>query len=120
MASKTSSRVESTLIAFSLLLTGCNSAPRSLTERGAGVFLRACSGCHGPDGSGGLRPGFVVPPRDLRDATYMSLLSDEQIRGIIRNGKGQMPAFGALLEEDEVKSVIAFVRTLPTANGTAR
>lgn len=99
----------------SLSSAACSRAPKSELERGAGVFARACASCHGLDGSGGLRPGFSVPVRDLRDAAFMSQLTDADLRAIIRGGKGQMPPFGALLEEDEVSTVIPFVRTLARA-----
>jgi mono/diheme cytochrome c family protein len=82
-------------------------------ERGAGVFIRACSGCHGVDGRGGMAAsGFTVPPRNFHDGAAMQAFSDDALRAVIRSGKGQMPAFGALLEEQEVTDVIAFVRSL--------
>jgi mono/diheme cytochrome c family protein len=95
-----------------LLVLGCNRPNRSVLEKGAGVFTRVCSGCHGFDGKGSGRPGFAVPPRDLSDAAYMSQLSDDQIRSTLRTGKGQMPAFGVLLEAEELDAVISYVRTL--------
>jgi mono/diheme cytochrome c family protein len=39
-------------------------------------------------------------------------MSNEQLRHSIRVGKGQMPAFGGLMADDEIADVIAFVRTL--------
>lgn len=81
-------------------------------ERGQGVFMRACAGCHGPDGRGTHPPGFKVPPRDLTDPVLQSHLSDDALRDTIRHGKGQMPPFGANLSDEELSDVILYVRTL--------
>jgi ubiquinol-cytochrome c reductase cytochrome b subunit len=93
------------------LVLACSHEPKTLEQKGAGVFLRACSGCHGPSGKGAARPGFTVPPRDLT-TSEAGALTDEHIVGVIRNGKGQMPPFGRMLPEDDVTAVLAFVRTL--------
>lgn len=77
-----------------------------------GVFMRACAGCHGPDGRGTHPPGFSVPPRDLTDPVLQTHLTDEAIGDTVRHGKGQMPPFGANLSEEELTDVILYVRTL--------
>lgn len=92
-------------------------AERSSVERGRAAFARICSGCHGFDGKGGARTGFTVPPRDLTDPAFHSGTTDEQILFTLRNGKGQMPAFGALLPEAEQLELVAFIRSL---NATKR
>jgi mono/diheme cytochrome c family protein len=54
---------------------------------------------------------LIKPPRDL---TRRVSAADEQRTAApsIRIGKGQMPAFGGLMADDEIADVIAFVRTL--------
>jgi mono/diheme cytochrome c family protein len=88
--------------------------PRDPTPagRGARIFQRTCSGCHGADGRGTLRPGLSKPPRDLTNVEFQKLMSNDQLRQSIRIGKGQMPSFGALMGDEEIADVIAFVRTL--------
>ena len=93
-------------------MVGCRHKDRTPTERGLGVFMRACAGCHGPDGRGTHPPGFSVPPRDLTDPVLQSRLSDEALTDTIRHGKGQMPPFGANLSDEEIAEVILYVRTL--------
>jgi hypothetical protein len=56
--------------------------------------------------------GLVKPPRDLTNPAFQAQMSNEQLRHSIRIGKGQMPAFGGLMADDEIGDVIAFVRTL--------
>ena len=92
---------------------GCQTAhERSAVERGRAAFARICSGCHGFDGKGGTRAGFAVPPRDLTDPAFHASVTDEQILFTLRNGKGQMPAFAALLPESEQLELLAYVRSL--------
>jgi mono/diheme cytochrome c family protein len=81
-------------------------------DPGARLYLRSCGGCHGPTGKGMLRPGLTVLPRDLSDATLYDTRSDEQLRAVIVNGKGQMPPFKRLLTDEEIAAVIAHLHTL--------
>lgn len=102
------------LLALSALCQlGCEPADPSPVGRGRRVFQRTCSGCHGPDGRGVMRLGLTKPPRDLTDAQFHAQVTDEQLRSVIRTGKGQMPAFGGLMGDEDLSNVIAFIRTLP-------
>jgi len=93
-------------------MLGCEARDPTPVGRGARIFARTCAGCHGPDGRGALRMGLVKPPRDLTNPAFQAQMSNEQLRHSIRIGKGQMPAFGGLMADDEIGDVIAFVRTL--------
>jgi hypothetical protein len=59
------------------------------------------------------RLGLVKPPRDLTRADFHAGVTDDQLLQVIRVGKGQMPAFGGLMDEKDLRDVIAFIRTLP-------
>ncbi len=97
--------------------TGCQSrVEKNAVERGRAAFARICSSCHGFDGKGGARGGFVVPPRDLTDPTFQANCTDDQILFTLRNGKGQMPAFAALLPESEQLELVAYIRSLNAHN----
>lgn len=92
---------------------GCEPRDQTPLGRGRRIFQRTCSGCHGPDGRGVQRLGLVRPPRDLTRAEFHAQVTDEQLRQVIRTGKGQMPAFGGLMGEEDLRYVIAFIRGLP-------
>jgi mono/diheme cytochrome c family protein len=77
------------------------------------VFQRTCSGCHGGDGRGVMRLGLSKAPRDLTNPEFHAQVTDDDLRRVIRIGKGQMPAFGGLMGDDDLSNVIAFIRTLP-------
>lgn len=66
------------------------------------LFLKNCAHCHGADAHGDEGP-------DLHDLDW----TGEQIATRIRNGKkGQMTAFAGKLSPEQIKEVIAYLRTL--------
>jgi mono/diheme cytochrome c family protein len=101
------------LALVALAQAGCEPSDPTPVGRGRRVFQRTCSGCHGPDGRGVMRLGLTKPPRDLTDPEFHAQVTDEQLRSVIRTGKGQMPAFGGLMGDEDLSNVIAFIRTLP-------
>lgn len=102
-------------IAVYSTLVGCSREPASPADRGRGTFVRVCSGCHGMEGKGAPRVAFNAPspPRDLTDPAFHAERTDEQLLFVLRNGKGAMPPFGALLEEAQLQELVAYLRTLP-------
>ncbi len=82
---------------------------------GKQAFASTCSGCHGLDGKGGERaPNIAERPNVQR-------LTDAQISHIIENGitGTGMPAFHTLTAP-QVKSIVAYLRTLQGATQTLR
>jgi cytochrome c oxidase cbb3-type subunit 3 len=81
-----------------------DNAARQTGER---LFLTYCAQCHGSD-AGGSR-GFP----NLRDGDWLYGGAPPTIVETITGGRmGVMPAFGAVLGEDGVKNVTAYVRSL--------
>lgn len=75
---------------------------------GRTAYQTRCAGCHGTDGNGGEHAPTILPAMAAND--------DEGVARIIRDGvprKG-MPAFKTLAD-GEVKSLVAFLRTLQQA-----
>ena len=94
------------------LAPACAHKEKTPVERGQGVFLRSCAGCHGPNAKGTKPAGFTTFPKDLTDPNLQARLDDDGLRDTIRYGKGQMPPFGANLAEPEVTDLIAFIRSI--------
>jgi len=81
---------------------------------GAKVYRERCVLCHGPEGKGDgpAAAGLNPKPRNHSDGTYMKSRTDEELLGVIRVGKGGMPAWGNVLSEQEIQAVLKHVRTL--------
>jgi mono/diheme cytochrome c family protein len=81
---------------------------------GKQVYMARCALCHGPEGKGDgpAAAGLNPKPRNHTDGTYMNSRTDDQLLQVIRNGKGGMPAWGAVLSDQEIHDVLKYVRTL--------
>ena len=98
-----------------LLLLACNSkraapAPGDPTA-GAKVFQSACAVCHtttkkkkvGP-GLAGLYHASALPNAEP--------VNDQTVENWIRNGGGNMPGFKGILSPEQMRDVIAYLKTL--------
>jgi cytochrome c6 len=87
----------------------------ALPARGQGggeaLYKSRCAACHGADGKGQTSMGKANGIRDLGSADVQSQ-SDDAIAGIISGGKGKMPAYGKSLKADQIKDLVAYIRTL--------
>lgn len=87
--------------------------------RGKEIWDQICSGCHGyrGDGGEGHRGGFSPHVTTLANKEYMSLLTDDYLMLVIKKGGAfvgkiaTMPAWEKKLSDDEIRSVIAHMRT---------
>jgi mono/diheme cytochrome c family protein len=88
----------------------------------AELYGAACASCHGTDGRGLDRAlvAFEEPLPDFTDCDFAAREPDSDWIAISHDGgpaRGfsvMMPAFGAALTEDQVRRVIAHIRTLCT------
>lgn len=89
-------------------------------SQGRDLFAVTCARCHGADGSGGLPLFDGGPsPRNFRDHAFQRARTDEQIKLTIMNGKATgMPPFGTLFDEQQLRSLVAHVRSLDPENRT--
>ena len=104
-------------------LKAVNCAPaaelRGDGTRGAALHLQHCAQCHGVDGKSEVTAmQMEPPPGDQSDAVYMKTLTDAYIylaicKGGIGVGKNfVMPAWGDLLSDQDIKDLVAHIRTL--------
>jgi quinoprotein glucose dehydrogenase len=78
-------------------------------QRGAIVYKNNCTTCHGPERQGN-QPAFPALTNLQK--------SEEEILGILRQGRGIMPAFPHLSKE-EVTALVSFLKTSPGSNEEA-
>src|SRR5882724_11885764 len=73
---------------------------------GEELFAAVCQGCHMPDGKGAVGA-----------ASYPSLAGNKNLEAggypvtIVVRGQRGMPAFGALMSDDQVAAVVNYLRT---------
>ena len=93
------------------IAAGRNAPPRPAAQ----VYRRYCISCHGSDGKAKTSKGRFSHARDLTDAQWQNDVSDERIFNSITNGRnvrGNMPAFSDKLKDNDVDSLVTFVRGL--------
>ena len=80
-------------------------------------FATHCVKCHGEDGKGDTKMGNKAGVKDFTDAKYMESKKDDQMAKSIKEGikdgdKTMMKAYAELLSDDEIKALVAHVRSL--------
>jgi len=76
-------------------------------DAAADLFKSKCAMCHGPDGK-----GKMAGTKDLGSAEVQKA-SDADLTATITKGKPpKMPAYDSKLTADQIKSLVAYVRTL--------
>jgi putative heme-binding domain-containing protein len=77
------------------------------TADGQALFRGLCSGCHGGAGRGGKGP-------DLTDNRWIHGSADQDIASVISNGvpKTTMKKMGDALKPDQIRTLIAYIRSL--------
>jgi len=76
-----------------------------------------CAACHGKDGKGLTMMGRKLGIKDLTDAKVQGSFTDADAtkaikEGVTDNGTQKMKAFGDKLSDDDIKALVAHVRSL--------
>ncbi len=112
--------VESVLIGLALALFLASMVLAQDAAKGKATFEQYCASCHGSSGKGDGPAGAALnpKPKDLTAPGYVKGLKDDYMTKLIKEG-GQavgksplMPPWGSALKDDDVKNVIAYVRSL--------
>ena len=116
-------RIRPTSICFAVLAfaaaCGCQTHQNPQTQAKQ-LFDTVCGKCHGSDGRGGVPTAEGQPePRNFCDAAFQASRSDEDLKRVIKNGKGPMPPFSALLDDAQVDQLVAHIRSFDPARGSA-
>ena len=81
------------------------------------IWEKDCTKCHGPDGKGDTKMGKKAGAKDYTDAKVQAEMKDDQMAKSIKEGVKdgdtvKMKAFGDALSDEEIKALVAYVRTL--------
>jgi cytochrome c6 len=85
---------------------------RDNVRTAAALYAKNCASCHGRDGGAKTFKARINRARKLNDMEWQNSVSDERIFNSIINGKGKMPAYAKKLSEQEIDSLVTYVRGL--------
>src|SRR5713101_6664619 len=93
------------------ILTTLTALARAQDQSGREPFARVCAACHGLDAKGKVGPSLLPFDRDY-----------QEVRGIVREGRGEMPAISpADVSDEELMNIVRYLKTLSSdAAGPAR
>ena len=74
------------------------------------LYKSKCAMCHGADGTGSAT-GKKMGAHDFT-TTDVQGMSDTELSTTITNGKNKMPKYGASLKPEDIKGLVAYIRTL--------
>lgn len=98
---------------FSISIQAFGQTPS--TQNGVRIFSTTCAACHGLDGRGGEHAPNIATDVVIQRKT------DTQLTEIIRKGipAAGMPAFGKLLDENQMRAVLNYLRILQKDSDTS-
>ena len=76
------------------------------TAAAQATYKAKCAACHGADGKG----KEALKTQDCASSAVQGM-SDAELTSIITDGKGKMPAYGKSLKPDQVKDMVAYIRS---------
>jgi cytochrome c551 len=91
-----------TALPLVVALTACSFGGPAEDASGEEIFAELCARCHGADLSGGVGPA-------LGPGSNAASEDDEYLEFTIVNGRGRMPSFSSLTEQ-QVDRLVAHIR----------
>lgn len=79
-------------------------------EDGPALYKAKCAGCHGATGAGDTSVGKSLKVTPLGGADVQKL-TDADLQKVITAGKGKMPAIGKTFTAEQIKALIAVIRS---------
>ena len=100
------------LIAVALLATGVVVRAADAKEN----WTKNCAKCHGEDGKGQTRMGKQAGAKDYTDAKVQEGLKEDAAfkvikEGLNQDGKKKMDPYKDKLSDDEIKALVAHIRS---------
>ena len=85
--------------------------PAFAQNSGADTYHAKCAMCHGADGLGATPAGKAMKAVSFKDPAVIKA-PDSELIADVKNGKGKMTPNVGKLTDDQIKSVVAYLRTL--------
>ena len=77
----------------------------------AATYKAKCAACHGADGKGDTAMGKKMGMRDLASPEVQKM-SDDELITMIADGKDKMPSYKKSLKPEQIKDLVAYIRSL--------
>jgi mono/diheme cytochrome c family protein len=94
-----------------ILMAAFIAGPAFTQAPGADTYKAKCAMCHGADGLAATPMGKTMKILSFKDPAMLKA-SDAQFFASTKNGKNKMPSYNGKLTDQQIKEVIAFIRTL--------
>jgi cytochrome c oxidase subunit 2 len=95
---------------LALALANVAAVTATAEQNGAKIYKANCAPCHGATGDANTVAGKKY---NAKAFNAMELkMSDAELLEFVRNGKGDMPAWKDVLEDDELHKVLDYVRAM--------
>jgi len=80
-------------------------------DKTTATYRQKCAACHGTDGKGQTPAGKNLGVNSFA-SPEVAKMSDADLSSAIEKGKGKMPSYGKTMKPEEIKAIVAYVRTL--------
>lgn len=106
------------LVAYVRFLSSSKNPIIGEAEIGEHIYAQYCASCHGKTGKGdGIMMSIIpIKPADHTNAERMDKMTNEELVGIVTNGKDGgsfMPGWKGILSQSEIEAVVSYMRFLP-------
>jgi cytochrome c6 len=94
-----------------LTMLGLSAIPVFSQSDAEALYKAKCQACHGPDGKGDSAVGKKLGVKDFH-SPEVAKMSDDELFDITKKGKDKMPSYDKKLTDDQITSLIKYVRSL--------
>jgi mono/diheme cytochrome c family protein len=88
-------------------------SPATPAPAAAALFSENCARCHGPDGKG--IKSMETP--NFTDAAFQQTVTPSTMQKTIESGKGSMPPWSGKLTDQQISSLVTYIRSLAPGSG---
>ena len=99
-----------TLLSMLVLLGFLAVARPAMADDAAALYKSKCQVCHGADGKGSPA-GQRLGVKDFQSPDVAKQTDDELFKAT-KEGKGKMPKYEGKLTDDQIKSLVKFIRQM--------
>ena len=85
--------------------------PAFAEDSGADIYKARCLMCHGEDGKANTPVAKMFKAASFSDPAIVKIPDADRLP-IVKKGKDKMPPFADKLSDDQIKAVLAYIRTL--------